>query len=60
MTGEPEMAASPVLSGDGLSTSMTIDNIRQSDVGRLLDTIREAGFVVEINVTTASANGEQP
>jgi hypothetical protein len=34
-----------------LGTSLTIDNILQSDVGKVLDAIREAGFTIEINVT---------
>ena len=34
-----------------LITSLTIDNILQSDVGKVLDAIREAGFTIEINVT---------
>jgi hypothetical protein len=36
---------------DDLGTSLTINNIRQSEVGRALDALREAGFDVEINVT---------
>ena len=34
-----------------LCTSLTINNVLQSDVGRLLDMVREAGFDVEINVS---------
>lgn len=33
-----------------LVTSVTIDNIPQSLVGKVLDTLREGGFAVEINV----------
>lgn len=33
-----------------LITSLTIDNIPQSLVGKVLDAIREAGLLVEINV----------
>lgn len=42
-----------------LATSLTIDNVRQSDVGRLFDAIRDAGFVVEINVTPERRNEGQ-
>ena len=35
---------------EDLNTSLTINNVRQSEVGKLLDALREAGFIVEINV----------
>jgi len=34
-----------------LITSLTIDHILQTDVGRALDALREAGFTIEINLT---------
>lgn len=34
-----------------LITSLTIDNIMQSEVGKVLEAIREAGYEIEINVT---------
>ena len=36
---------------EDLNTSLTINNVRQSEVGKLLDALRESGFIVEINVT---------
>lgn len=36
---------------DDLGTSLTIDHIRQSDIGKILDAIRDAGFLIEVNVT---------
>jgi len=33
-----------------LITSLTIDNILQTDVGRALDALRDAGFTIEINL----------
>jgi hypothetical protein len=34
-----------------LCSSLTINNVRQSEVGKLLDALRESGFIVEINVS---------
>lgn len=34
-----------------LCTSLTINNVRQSEVGKLLDALRESGFIVEVNVS---------
>lgn len=39
-----------MIEGD-LGTRLTIHNIRQSEVGRLLDVLREGGFIVEVNVS---------
>lgn len=38
---------------DDLIASLTIDNILQSDVGKVLDAIRDAGFELEINIARA-------
>jgi hypothetical protein len=36
---------------EDLCTSLTISNVMQSNVGKVLEAIREAGFEIEINVT---------
>ena len=33
-----------------LVTSLTISNVMQSEVGKILDTLRDAGYEIEVNV----------
>lgn len=43
-----------------LGTSLTLNNLRQSQVGRVLDALIEAGFAIEINLAEADEPAAQP
>lgn len=45
---------------EDLITELRIDNLMQSQVGRVLDALREAGYEIEINLAAPAAAKETP